>query len=115
MTEAEGKRKARFCGNSLSDLRGFPEGPRKTAGHQLNEVQCGRNPTDWRSFREIGPGVREIRIQEPEGAFRVIYVAKFEEAVYVLHCFQKKDQKTPKPDIELAKKRYQEVVQERKQ
>ncbi len=60
----------------------------------------------------IGPGVREIRIQDAEGAFRVIYIAKFEEAIYVLHCFQKKTQKTSKADLDLAKRRYRELINE---
>ena len=63
----------------------------------------------------VGLGVKEIRVREDSGAFRVIYVAKFEEAVYVLHAFQKKAPKTPKQDIDLANQRFRELVQERKQ
>ncbi|AUL66069.1 type II toxin-antitoxin system RelE/ParE family toxin [Escherichia coli] len=62
----------------------------------------------------MGPGVREIRTRDADGIYRVMYVAKFEEAVYVLHCFQKKTQTTSQSDIDLAKRRYKELVQERK-
>jgi phage-related protein len=60
----------------------------------------------------IGPGVREIRIREMDGAFRVIYLATFSRAVFVLHCFQKKTQRTSVGDIELAKQRYKELLRE---
>lgn len=63
----------------------------------------------------VGLGVNEIRVREDGGAFRVIYVAKFSEAVYVLHAFQKKAPKTAKQDIELARRRFRELVQERMQ
>lgn len=58
----------------------------------------------------IGKGVREIRIREAAGAFRVIYLAKLEDAVYVLHCFQKKTEKTAASDIDLARNRYKELM-----
>ena len=60
----------------------------------------------------VGQGVREIRIREADGAFRVIYVAKFESAIYVLHCFQKKTQKTSREDIALATRRYKDLLKE---
>jgi phage-related protein len=63
----------------------------------------------------VGLGVNEIRVREDGGAFRIIYVAKFSEAVYVLHAFQKKAPKTSKPDIELARRRFRELIQERMQ
>lgn len=62
----------------------------------------------------IGPGVQEIRIRDETGAFRVIYLARLKEAVYVLHCFQKKSQKTAKADLDLASRRYNELIRERK-
>jgi phage-related protein len=94
-----------FTGSSLEDLRAFPEHARREAGHQLDQVQRGFEPDDWKPMPTIGEGVREIRIREKTGAFRVVYVAKFERAVYVLHCFQKKSQKTVQQDIELAAQR----------
>ncbi|MFM0667431.1 type II toxin-antitoxin system RelE/ParE family toxin [Paraburkholderia sediminicola] len=79
------------------------------ADHQLDQVQRGRDTDDWKPMNTIGPGAREIRIREADGAFRIIYVAKFDDAVHVLHCFQKKTQKTSKADLELATKRYREM------
>jgi phage-related protein len=101
-----------FRGSSLDDLREFPPGARREAGHQLDQVQHGQEADDWKPMPIVGQGVREIRIRDEAGAFRVIYVAKFAEAVYVLHCFQKKTQKTGKSDLELAAKRYHELCKE---
>jgi phage-related protein len=75
-------------------------------------VQNGRDPDDWKPMTSIGQGVREIRVRDEAGAFRVIYVAKFAEAVFVLHCFEKKSQRTSRPDIDLATRRYRELVKE---
>ncbi|PZU47961.1 MAG: hypothetical protein DI568_08325 [Sphingomonas sp.] len=101
-----------FRGGALADLRAFPEEARREAGFQLDQVQNGRDPDDWKPMTTIGPGVREIRIREASGVFRVIYVAKFADAVFVLHCFQKKTQKTGREDIALATRRYRDLVQE---
>ncbi|MEA3275395.1 MAG: type II toxin-antitoxin system RelE/ParE family toxin [Pseudomonadota bacterium] len=101
-----------FRGSALDDLRAFPASARREAGHQLDQVQHGREPDDWKSMTTVGPGVREIRIRDATGAFRVIYVAKFSDALYVLHCFQKKTQKTSKTDLDLAKSRYRELMKE---
>ncbi|MCA6223451.1 MAG: type II toxin-antitoxin system RelE/ParE family toxin [Phenylobacterium sp.] len=91
-----------FLGDSLSRLREFPESARATAGFQLHQLQRGLDPDDWKPMGTIGPGVREIRIREASGAFRVIYLAKLEDRVLVLHAFQKKTQKTAQKDIDLA-------------
>jgi len=104
-----------FRGSALDDPRAFPASARREAGHQLDQVQHGQEPDDWKPMGTIGPGVREIRIRDASGAFRVIYVAKFIDAVYVLHCFQKKTQKTSKADLDLAEKRYRDLVKERGQ
>ena len=101
-----------FRGSALDDLRAFPQDARRTAGYQIDRIQSGRDPDDWKPMPSIGPGVREIRIREPSGAFRVIYVAKFPEAVFVLHCFRKTSQKTASADIALAKHRYADLVRE---
>ncbi|WP_191555617.1 type II toxin-antitoxin system RelE/ParE family toxin [Brevundimonas aurantiaca] len=103
-----------FRGGALADLRAFPDTARREAGFQLDQVQNGREPSDWKPMTTIGPGVREIRIREASGAFRVIYVAKFAEAVFVLHCFQKKTQKTSREDIALATRRYADLLKELK-
>jgi phage-related protein len=86
-------------------LRDFPDDARVEAGHQLSEVQQGRDPGDWKPMTTIGPGVREIRIREKSGAFRIVYLATLPDMVLVLHAFQKKTQATPLKDIALAAKR----------
>lgn len=72
-------------------------------------VQAGRDPDDWKPMVSVGPGVREIRVRDQTGAFRVIYVASFEDAIYVLHAFQKKSRKTSREDLTLARQRYQDA------
>jgi phage-related protein len=99
-----------FLSSSLDDLRAFPTSARREAGHQLDQVQHGLEPDDWKPITTVGTGVREIRIRDASGVFRVIFVAKFADAVYVLHCFQKKTQKTSKTDLDLAKSRYQNLI-----
>lgn len=104
----------KWLGNSRENIRDFPADPRREAGYQLERVQVGKDPADWKPMPSVGLGVKEIRVRDG-GAFRVIYLARFAEAVYVLHAFQKKANKTPKPDIELARRRFRELIQERKQ
>ena len=101
-----------FRGSALEDLRAFPETARRAAGYQLDQVQHGREPDDWKPMNTVGRGVREIRIRDAAGAFRVLYVAKFDDVVYVLHCFQKKTQKTSKADLNLAGQRYRDLLME---
>ncbi len=101
-----------FIGDSLDALRAFPEPARREAGHQLHRLQTGRPPADWKPMTSIGPGVREIRIRDEAGAFRVIYIVRRADAVCVLHCFQKKSEKTAHRDIELARSRYRKLVTE---
>lgn len=96
----------RFLGTARRDLAAFPDPARRQAGYELYMVQVERDPADFKPLPIVGSGVYEIRIHEPFGAFRVVYVAKFKEAVYVLHAFQKKTRKTSQADIELATKRY---------
>ncbi len=104
-----------FRGSALADLRAFPATVRQEVGYQLDKVQRGLEPKDWKPMAAVGQGVREIRIRDANGAFRVIYVAKLAEAVYVLHCFQKKTQKTSKADLDLAEARYRALLSEVKQ
>jgi len=98
----------KFVGLSLDDLRNFPEEARRVAGFELRAVQNGLEPRDWKPMRSIGSGVKEIRIHVL-GEWRIVYVAKLADAIYVLHAFQKKSQKTNKNDIELARKRFKEI------
>ena len=101
-----------FRGSALDDLRAFPQAARREAGHQLDQVQHGREPDNWKPMNTVGRGVREIRIRDAAGAFRVLYVAKFDDANYVRHCFQKKTQKTSKADMNLAAQRYRDLLKE---
>lgn len=103
-----------FLGNSLDELCSFPASAKRRAGFQLDKVQRGMEPDDWKMMTSIGRGVREIRLHDPNGEFRIIYVAKFAHAIYVLHCFQKKTQKTVKADLDLVAKRYKDLIQELK-
>ena len=86
----------------LTRLRGFPTEARREAGHQLYQVQLGLEPSDWKPMPSIGPGVVEIRVHAT-GEYRVLYVARFAEGVYVLHAFEKRTRQTPKSEIELAR------------
>ena len=108
------EKEIRWVGSAYDDLLEFPEEPRRDAGFQLSKVQSGLDPENWKPFGEVGAGAREIRIRDTSGIFRVMYVAKFEEAVYVLHCFQKKTQATSKRDKEIAEARYRAVANARK-
>ena len=100
--------------DTLERLRQFPPAARNDAGYQLEQVQRGEEPTDWKPMPWIGPGVNEIRVRTG-GAFRVLYVAKFAEAIYVLHAFQKKSGKTTRVDVELSRRRYRALVARRRQ
>jgi phage-related protein len=101
-----------FCGDSLDVIKGLPGPVRRKVGQQLELVQWGVEPDDWKPMTSVGPGVREIRVRDENGIYRVICVAKFEDAVYVLHCFQKKTQKTSSGDLDLATRRYRELQKE---
>jgi phage-related protein len=99
-----------FVGTSLDDLRGFPVGARRECGYQLDRVQQGFDPVDFKPMPTVGNGVREVRVREQGGAFRVICVANVADRVYVLHCFQKRTQQTARTDLELATRRYKQIV-----
>ncbi len=98
----------RFIGSSLDDMRDFPADARRQAGFELDAVQRGLEPSDWKPMTSVGTGVSEIRIHVL-GEWRVIYVAKLADAIYVLHAFQKKTQRTRREDIELARRRYRQI------
>ncbi len=115
INQVNDEKQIEFCGDSLDVLRQFPEGARRRAGHELDRVQHGIEPLDWKPMNSVGAGVREIRILDESGIFRVMYVAKFADAVYVLHCFQKKTQKTGFTDLQTAIRRYKEVDKEHSQ
>ena len=95
----------RFVSSSLNDLRAFPKAPRQDMGRQINRVQQGLDPQDWKPMPRVGRGVREIRIRDESNNYRCMYVKNIGDAVYVLHVFRKKSQKTAAKDIEAAKSR----------
>ncbi len=101
-----------WLGSSRDDIRAFPVNARRLAGFQLRRVQQGLEPNDWRPMPTIGPGVQEIRIHTAR-EHRVIYIARFAEAVYVVHAFEKRTRKTPKRDLNLARQRVQQLLRER--
>ena len=103
-----------WVGRSLEDLRAFPEQARREAGHALHLVQLGLEPADWRPMPSVGAGVVELRVHS-EAEHRVFYVAKFAEAIYVLHAFEKKTRKTAQSDIELGRDRLKEIVRWRRE
>ena len=98
-----------FTGSSLNEIRSFPLDARQDAGFQIDKVQRGEAPDNWKPMKSIGKGVREIRIKAASGHYRVIYLVNQEDAVFVLHAFQKKSRKTRKSDIDLARKRLNEI------
>jgi len=99
----------RFMGSAKAELSAFPDAARLRAGHELFMVQVGREPDDWKPMSSVGAGVREIRVRDQAGQYRLIYVASFATAVYVLHAFQKTSRKTAGLDLKLARQRYREA------
>jgi phage-related protein len=104
----------RFLGDSLECLRDFPVDARQDAGYQLDTVQRGLMPDDFKPMPTVGKGVEEIRIRDDAGIYRVIYTARLAEAVFVLHAFQKKTQRTSQRDLEIARTRFSELMRARK-
>lgn len=103
------KKDITFLGDTLKVIREFPDDVRQDAGHQLDKVQNGEQPDDFKPLTTVGAGVEEIRVWDDEGTYRVIYTARIEDMVYVLHAFKKKTQETPKAEIDTAKNRLKEV------
>jgi phage-related protein len=101
-----------WLGSARRDIRAFPAEARRRSGFQLRRVQQGLEPDDWKPITSVGPGVREIRIQT-EQAHRVLYLATFDEAVYVLHAFEKRTRKTPAHDVKLAGDRHRALLKKR--
>jgi phage-related protein len=101
-----------WLGASLDNVREFPEDARREAGYQLGRLQQGLLPVDWKPMTTVGPGVMEIRVHT-RLEHRLFYVAKFDEAVYVIHAFEKRTRQTAAHDIALARKRLADLVQRR--
>jgi phage-related protein len=100
----------RFMGNSLECLREFSDDARQDAGYQLDQVQRGKQPSDFKPMATVGKGVEELRVWDDAGTYRVIYLARLKDAVVVLHAFQKKTRATSKQDIDIAKSRHAELM-----
>jgi phage-related protein len=99
-----------WLGGSREDVKGFPETAQDSLGFELYRVQCGLDPRDWKPMASVGPGVREIRVRDEAGIFRMIYLATRPDGVYVLHCFQKKTQRTNRSDLDMAVKRFSSIA-----
>ncbi|MEO6544894.1 MAG: type II toxin-antitoxin system RelE/ParE family toxin [Nitrospiraceae bacterium] len=104
-----------FVGTSREEIRELPDSAQETAGFQLFKVQQGKEADDWKPMSTVGSGVREIRVRDESGAYRVFYVAKFKEAVYVLHVFEKRSQKTARADLELGQRRFADLLKWRRE
>jgi phage-related protein len=102
-----------WVGATLDDLRAFPEDARRVAGFELRRVQQGLQPTDWKPMASVGAGVEEVRVHTGR-EYRVFYIARFEEGVYVLHAFEKRSRKTPAKEIEIARTRLREALTTRR-
>jgi len=108
-------RKLVFWGAAYKELIALPAIVQHRAGFLLKELQKGNDPPDWKPMPTVGAGVNELRIRDESGAYRVIYIARFEEAVYVLRCFEKTSQKTSQLDLQAAATRYRELIRRRSQ
>jgi phage-related protein len=107
-----------WIGSARRELLEFPDGAKRQVGYNLGLVQNGLMPEDYTPMEQVGPGTYEIRVQTHEGGrviHRVFYVAKFDEAVYVLHAFQKNSQATSKHDIEIGRERYRAMLDQRRE
>ena len=103
------RKPVRFVGAALADLKDFPKNAMQDVGFQLDKISKGQDPDDFKAIPRVGCGAMELRVWDEEGTFRILYVAKFEDAVYVLHCFKKTTQKIPDADIDIAKNRYKSI------
>ncbi|CAN7384650.1 type II toxin-antitoxin system RelE/ParE family toxin [Variovorax sp. LjRoot290] len=102
----------RFLGDALKCLKEFPPDAQQDAGYQLDKVQRGQQPDDFKPMPAIGKGVEELRVWDSAGTYRVIYTARMADAVIVLHAFQKKTRATSRQHIETARRRFQQCIKE---
>ena len=98
-----------FCGRSLKAIKAFPTEMKREAGHQLDRVQRGLDPIDWKPLSSLGAGIKEVRLSG-NGQYRVIYLAAFESRVVVLHAFQKKSRKTGKSDVRAVQRALKDLL-----
>ena len=104
-----------WVGSSRADLSAHPADARQRLGFELREVQQGRMPSDWKPMSSVGAGVVEIKVEVAKRAFRLMYVAKFAEGIYVLHTFEKKSRKTSALDLAVTRARYALVRRQRRE
>ena len=109
MNTQNNRKPIHWVGSTLDDVREFPDNIKRELGFDLDLVQQGLLPRDFKAMQNLGSGVMEIRVRDISGAFRLVYVAKFADAIYCLHSFQKKTQKTSPKDLEIIKARYAAV------
>lgn len=109
------EKRLEWLGDSRKALQGFPESAQRIAGFELRNIQKGFQPADFKPMPSIGKGVEELRVWVEQGTYRVIYIARLPEAVYVLHAFQKRTQQTTQRDIALARTRLEHLLQSRMQ
>lgn len=102
-----------WLGNTHQTVKDYSQTVKREIGYNLDKVQRGLKPFDWKPMSAVGPGVNEIRIHE-ENEYRVLYVTKFQESIYVLHCFVKKTEQTLKKEIDLARQRYTDLLIKRR-
>lgn len=112
LNQQQRMRRIVWMGSSFDDLRQFPEDVRRDAGFQLYRLQSGLEAADWKAMPQLGRGVEEIRLRHFSGAYRVIYLARFAEAIYVLHCFNKKTRRTAEHEKQIIRNRLQVIQQE---
>ena len=108
-------KRVRFHGDAKERLSGFPDDVREDLGHNLFQVQNGRDPADWKPMNTVGPNVKEIRARNADGTWRVIYLATLPDLVHVFHAFEERTRKTSQHDINVARERYQELMRSLKQ
>ena len=117
--DCDNERPLFWMGSAYRDLCAFPAAARREAGYNLGLVQNGLKPHDVKPLEQVGPGACELRIGTDGGGgnqqHRVLYLARFPEAVYVLSAFPKKSQKTPHHEVALARRRYAEVLLARRE
>lgn len=102
----------RFMGRTLEALRAMPQEVRQDVGYQLDSVQRGLLPNDCKPMKSVAPGCMELRIWCEDGTWRVMYVAKYEDAIYVLHVFKKTTQATENKDVEIARNNFKKIKRE---
>lgn len=109
MSEEKALKKIDFIGSSREERKEFPDEVKQNIGYALYETQMGQKPAAAKPLKGFsGAGVLEIVENSSSGTYRAVYTARFQKAIYVLHCFQKKSKhgiKTPQRDIDLIKRR----------